>query len=104
MSTKVNVQFEIRNSAIMKDTLKQLGFNFEETNQDRFVLLRKYNNIVIDAQRNEISFDSDNNWEVNKIKQNYMINWYKDKATREGNDVQEEVKNNGEIVLNIRHA
>lgn len=104
MSGKICVQFEIRNALIMKDTLKEMGYNFDEQSEERFVIGSGYRSIEIDARNHKISFQDGNTTEVNKIKQAYMVNWYKDKAIREGNDVQTEVKSNGEIVLNIMHA
>jgi hypothetical protein len=88
----------------MKDTLKQLGYDFQEQNQEKFIIGQGYSNITIDAQNHSITYGDGQTGKVNKIKQAYMVNWYKDKAIHEGNDVQEEVKSNGEIVLNIRHA
>jgi hypothetical protein len=38
---------------------------------------------------------------VNKIKQQYMVNFYRDKAIKEGMQVQEEVKANGDVVINL---
>jgi hypothetical protein len=39
--------------------------------------------------------------DVSRIKQEYTVNFYKDKCIREGNQLKEERKANGEIVLNI---
>ena len=42
MSRKVNVCFEVRNMLIMKDTLKQLGHVFTETQQDVLQIQASY--------------------------------------------------------------
>ena len=99
MSRKVCVQFEVRDMLIMKDTLNQLGFDFTEPSENLLDIDRSYNHIRI--QDGSISYDSDDQTDVNKIKQTYMVNYYRDQAIREGMQVQEETNENGEIVLNI---
>jgi len=101
MSTKINVNFEVRNAVIMKDTLQQLSIQYEETNPDVLLIRRAYNNTVIDANKGKITYDSDFTCEIDKIKQKYMVNWYRDQAIREGMNVEEEVKSNGEVVLHV---
>jgi hypothetical protein len=101
MSRKVEVNFEVRDMLIIKDTLKQMGINFDEISQDQVSIGRSYHNITIDAKTGNISYDEANTGEVNKIKQTYMVNFYKDRAIREGMQIKEEVQTNGEIVLNI---
>ncbi len=85
MSRKIVVQFEIRDMLILKDTLKQLGYNdFIEKNQDVVELRRAYHNIVFDSKTGNVSYDEVNVSEVNAIKQTYMVNFYKDQAIKEG--------------------
>lgn len=99
MSRKINCLFEIRNMLIMKDTLRQLGYEFTDINQDCVEIAQSYNNIRIDASTGEISYDSAQEKKVNTIKQNYMVNFYRDKAIKEGMQLTQEVGQDGEIVL-----
>jgi hypothetical protein len=103
MSRKVCVQFEIRDLLIMKDTLKQLGHAFTEVNQDVVEIHRSYNAININAKTGQITYDSGNSGEVDKIKQQYMVNFYRDRAIKEGMQIREEISSNGEIVLHVTH-
>ena len=101
MSRKICVQFEIRNMLIMRDTLKQMGMNYDEINEDQIEIRRNWNNIIMNSQTGQISYDEVNVNEVNSIKQNYMTNWYKDQAIREGMNLQEERNNLGQVVLHL---
>lgn len=103
MSRKVEVMFEIRDMLIMKNTLKQLGHAFKEVNQDVVEIQRSYRSIEINSKTGKISFDSDNSGEVDKIKQNYMVNFYRDKAIKEGMQIRQEVSANGEVILHVTH-
>jgi hypothetical protein len=92
---------EIRDMLILKETLKQMGHNFSETNADVIEMQRSYNNIQFNVKTGEVSFDDAQTQEVNKIKQAYAVNFYKDQAIKEGNQVQEVKRTNGEIEIRI---
>jgi hypothetical protein len=83
----------------MKDTLRQLGYEFTEIAQDCIEISHNFNNIRIDASIGEISYDSAQEKKVNTIKQNYMVNFYRDKAIKEGMQLSQETGQNGEIIL-----
>jgi len=101
MSQKLCIQFEVREALIMKDTLTELGYNFTEKSQDVLSIQASYMPIVIDCNAGSITHDSAHVSMVNKIKQQYMVNFYRDKAIKEGMQVQEEVKANGDVVINL---
>lgn len=102
MSRKIVVQFEIRDMLILKDTLKQLGYNdFVEKSQDVVELSRSYHNIVFNSKTGEVSYDEVNVSEVNAVKQQYMVNFYKDQAIKEGMQIREQKLANGEIELHL---
>jgi len=103
MSRKLCIQFEIRNALIMKDTLKQMGVDYNELNADELEIRRNYNPISMNARTGQINFDSDDQHLVDDIKQNYMVNFYKDQAIREGMQLREERQANGEIHLTLLH-
>jgi len=88
----------------MKDTLEQLGFNYKELNDHTLQLNRSYHNITINSNTGKISCDSANRHEVDKITQEYMVNFFKDKAIKEGNKYREERLANGEIELHITRS
>ena len=100
MSQKLCIQFEIREALIMKDTLKELGFDFTEQKQDILLIQASYP-ITVDCNVGSIKYDSANERDVNKIKQQYMVNFYRDKAIKEGMQIQQETKANGEIIINV---
>ena len=101
MSRKVVVQTEIRDMLILKDTLKQMGHSFNETNADIIEMRRSYNNIQFNTKTGNVSFDDAQINEVNKIKQAYAVNFYKDRAIKEGNQIQEVKRASGEIEIRI---
>ena len=101
MSQKICVQFEVREALIMKDTIKELGHDFTEQSQDVLTIQASYSPITIDCNAGKISCDSGSQTTVNKIKQQYMINFYRDKAIKEGMQIQQEVKANGEVIIHM---
>ena len=100
MSTKINVSCEIRDSLILKDTLKQMGINFSENNAGIITMKLAYG-VEIDPNSGKLSYDSSDTTRINNIQQTYTANFYRDKAIREGNQVKEETLANGEIRINI---
>jgi hypothetical protein len=101
MSRKICIQFEVRNLLIMKDTLKQMGYDFIEKGQDIVQIQRAYHPIEINGKTGEFSYDEMHVSEVNKIKQEYMVNFYKDQAIKEGMNLRETRLSNGEIELHL---
>jgi hypothetical protein len=101
MSEKIIIECEIRSMLIMKDTLEQMGFNYKELDDHRVQISRSYHSITIDSNTGSISCDSANKREVDKITQEYMLNFFKDKAIKEGNKFREERMANGEVELHI---
>ena len=68
MSSKIQTQFAVREMKIMEDTLNKLGFTFKKQNE-QFVISKRYNNIVISA--NKMTHDSGSTTDVEKIKSEY---------------------------------
>jgi hypothetical protein len=99
MSHKIVVQCEIRNKAILKDTLKQLGHNFKEVDQDVIEMTRAYHPISINTKTGATSLDHMNSGELEDIKGMYAVNLMKDQGIREGNQVTEEINAEGDIVI-----
>jgi hypothetical protein len=101
MSRKIEVQTEIRDMLILKDTLKQLGHNFTDVSAAVIEISRSYHPIQFNTNTGTVSYDDANTSEANKIKQLYTVNFYKDQAIKEGNQVQEIKRANGEIEIRI---
>jgi len=101
MSDEIKVLFEIRNMLIMKETLKEMGIDYNELSEHSVEIQRPYHNMVINSETGEVTLDEENKQEMDIICQKYQINWYKDRAVREGNHVREEVRSTGEIVLHV---
>jgi hypothetical protein len=101
MSTEIQILFEIRSMLIMKDTLTEMGINYNEVSDNKLEIERPYHNIVIDSETGQVSLDEENKNEVDLITQQYQVNWYKDRAIREGNHIREEVTTTGEIILHV---
>jgi hypothetical protein len=84
---------------IMKDTLKQMGIDYTELNENQIDVKTNYRATNIDALTGQISYDSSDENIVNQIKQGYTVNFYKDQAIREGMQIHEERQANGEVHL-----
>ena len=98
MSRKIEVQFEVREMLIMKDTLEQMGISFTESGNQLHVD-GSYGGVTITD--NTMTFDSVEERRVNKVKQQYMTNFYRDKAIKEGMQIHEEVNSKGEVILTL---
>lgn len=101
MSAEIKVQFEVRDMLIMKDTLKRLGYDYKEMGEHRVEIASHYRPIAIDSNSGEISFDNVDQKKVDKIRQEYMVDFYRDKALREGCQFKQEVNAQGEVIINI---
>ena len=101
MSAEIQILFEIRSMLIMKDTLAEMGIDYNEIRDDVLEIGRPYHNIVIDGKTGQVSLDEENSHEVDLITQGYQVNWYKDRAIREGNHIHEEVTTTGEVILHV---
>jgi hypothetical protein len=101
MSTKINVQCEIRDMRILKDTLNQMGINFTEQNQDVLAIQRAYMPITINTRTGDLSHDSAHTGEVKNIRIQYAANFCREQCIREGNQIKEEVDANGHITIQI---
>jgi hypothetical protein len=88
----------------MKDTLNQMGIKFNDVSEDRIEIGRSYHPIAINSTTGEISYDNMQESEVDNIKREYTVNYYREKAIREGMNLQVDRKENGEIVLNVTHS
>ncbi len=101
MSDEMKIQFEVRSALIMKDTLTEMGIDFVENHENILDVKRPYHHMIINCDTGEVSLDQENKSEMDNICQRYQVNWYKDRAIREGNHVREEVTASGEIVLHV---
>ena len=101
MSRHITVLSEVHDALILKDTLNQMGVKYTEVSDDVISIQRSYHSIMIDTNTDKISCDEANASEVEEIKYQYSINFYKDQAIKEGNSVTEEVTADGETVIYI---
>lgn len=105
MSEEVNVLFEVRDMAIMKDTLKELGHKFSEVDNGNVLSIqRDYHSIMINGSDGKISYDNMDGRIVNKIKQSYMVNYYKQRAIKEGMQYKVNKEANGDITIDVYHG
>lgn len=82
---------------IMKNTLEQMGYNYQELGDEKISVSMGYHQMVIDGNAGMITYDSDDVAGLNKIKQAYMVEFYREQAIQEGNQVQTEVQDDGSI-------
>lgn len=104
MSREIRVDFEVKSMAIMKSTLDQMGITFREGNDHSLSVSRRYRDITVDNVTGQIIYDEEDKKLIEDITQEYTVNFYKDKAIREGNKFREVRKANGEVELHIVRA
>ena len=96
MSTKIVVQSEIREMAILRDTLTDMGINYNELNNE--VRLQQYSvPVIFNTETGQVNYDSDQRNLVEDITQKYAAAWCKDQYLKEGTNVTQEVDALGQI-------
>ena len=101
MSKEIIVNFEVRSIEIMKNTLTQMGIKYSEDKSGNLKISKRWHNIVIDSKNGGLSYDEMDKIEVDKICLQYQLNWFRDAAIREGNEIREEVMSNGEVCIHV---
>lgn len=101
MSAEYEIQFEVRSLGIMKDTLKEMNIQYNEIKAGILSIERPYHNIVINSNTGEVSYDQENQRELDQITQNYQVAWFKDNCIREGKQFREVVTAAGHVELYI---
>ena len=96
MSTKIVVQSEIREMAILRDTLTDMGINYNELNNE--VRLQQYSvPVIFNMETGQVNYDSDQRNLVEDITQKYAANFIRDQYLKEGTNVSQEVDSMGQI-------
>lgn len=102
MSRSVTVNFVVKNAAIMTKTLDEMGIRHTEAGEGRIAAqIGGYKALNINVRENTLSFDDMDTSKVNAVKQNYMVNFYRDQAIREGMQLKQERNAKGDIVLTL---
>ena len=102
MSMKTVVRCEIRDLAIMKETVEEMGYGFTAVGEDALQIKASYP-ITVNATDGTITCDSYDKSTVEKIMVNYQVNLVKEEALREGAHFEQEVLENGDIHISIRN-
>ena len=96
MSTKIVVQTEIRETAILRDTLTDMGINYKELNNE--VQLSQFSvPVIFNTETGQVNYDSDQRGLVDEISQKYAANFIRDQYLKEGTKVTQEVDSIGQI-------
>ena len=96
MSTKIVVQTEIREAAILRDTLTEMGINYNELNNE--VRLSQFSvPVIFNTETGKVNYDSDQRSIVDDITQQYAANFIRDQYLKEGTSVKTEVDAMGQI-------
>ncbi|MBE3087320.1 MAG: hypothetical protein IMZ64_14020 [Bacteroidetes bacterium] len=96
MSTKICVQTEIREAAILKDTLEEMGISHIIENDVVRIQNLSYP-VTINLQTGDLNYDSDQKSQVQDIVQQYAANWWKNECLKEGTETRQEVDAHGRI-------
>jgi len=86
---------------IMLQTLDELKYSYNKNSNEMVTVSGTYGGITIDGNAGKIKYDSVHQTKVDKIKQNYTVNFYRDQAIREGNEIRQSVNDQGIITLQI---
>jgi len=96
MSTKLVVQSEVREMAILRDTLTEMGIDFKELNAE--VQLQQFSvPVIFNTVTGQVNYDSDQRSIVEDITQNYAAAFVRDQYLKEGTNVTQEVDAKGQI-------
>jgi len=100
MSTSVIGLTEIRNTAILKQTLTELGISYREVNAETLTWGEGYQKMMINTNTGEIKYDNMYNESVNHIKQNYSKNFIIAEIAKKGHRISSinNVNNTIEII------
>ena len=101
MSTEIVVNAEIRSKTILMATLKEMGLHFQEIGQNEISIGGSYHATKINCETGDIRFDDMNQNNVDKIIQNYMKEFWRDKAIQEGCQIEETVDSKGTIHMKL---
>ena len=103
MSTKVNIKTEIRDSKILKDTLKQLNINYKESDS-LISISAAYHNTSFNLLDGTVSYDDMNKEKVNQICRNYQKNLVVSNANLNNHIVESITENqNNEIIIELSY-
>ena len=96
MSTKIVVQTEIREAAILRDTLTEMGIKYKELNNE--VQLNQFSvPVIFNTETGQINYDSDQRSLVDDVTQQYAANFIRDQYLKEGTNVKTEIDSIGQI-------
>jgi intein-encoded DNA endonuclease-like protein len=97
MSTKIIVQTEIREMAILRDTLEEMGLSFTAENENIIRIQNMSYPVSINLQNGSIDYDSDQRSIVDDMIQKYAVNYVRDEYLKRGLSIQQEVDQQGRI-------
>lgn len=104
MSSEYTVHFEIRDMLIMKNALEQMGYNYQELgNEHLAVKTSTFRDIIVDGNAGTITCNDSLKAEADKIKQGYMVEFYRENAIQEGNQIHMEEQTDGSIDIYLSH-
>jgi hypothetical protein len=104
MSTKVNVNTEIRNSKILKDTLEQLKIKCNEDKQNEIITIQiAYNNMIFDLKNGHVSYDSGHKGQIDNINRNYQKNLVLMNANKNNHVVESVNESNDGIIITLSY-
>lgn len=83
------------------NTLKEMGIGFEEVGQHEIKIQDQWHPTMINCETGNIRCDDMNRRNVDKIVQNYMREFWRDKAIQEGCQITEDVDANGTIHIRL---
>lgn len=96
MSTKIVVQTEIREAAILRDTLTEMGINFKDLNNE--IQIQNFSvPVIFNTETGNVNYDSDQRMLVDDITQKYAAAFIRDQYLKEGTNVTQEVDAMGQI-------
>lgn len=102
MSAKIIVQTEIREAAILRDTLTDMGLKYTAENEHILRIQQQRYPITFNLQTGQVDFDSDQKNLVDDLIQNYAVNYIRDEYLKRGIHTQQEVDQQGRIHIIAR--
>jgi hypothetical protein len=102
MSAAIVVQTEIREEAILRDTLVDMGLTYTAANNNIIQIQGLAYPVTVNLQTGQIDYDSDLRTTVDTLIQNYAANFIRDEYLKRGINTQQEVDQQGRIHIIAR--
>jgi hypothetical protein len=103
MSRQITGTTDIRNRAILEQSLKEMSITYKELKEGSFQWGDGYDKMTINCTTGEIKYDEMRNSQLNQLKQTYSKNFILTEIAKKGHRVKTVKNVNGKIEINASY-